>query len=106
MQACGGGGFSPGKLRNMLLGLEKKRKEEEEELGSTYNLRSQALQSDEAGKLFMLISCFLGSSILRRRQQNRKENEASIRGRGFVFFTSSAASQRRCNFYINYFVLV
>ncbi|XP_022154297.1 uncharacterized protein LOC111021589 isoform X2 [Momordica charantia] len=35
----------------MLLGLEKKRKEEEEELelGSTYNLSSQALQIDEAG---------------------------------------------------------
>lgn len=61
VQASGGGGFSPGKLRNMLLGLEKKRKEEEEELelGSTYNLTSQALQIDEAGNLFMLISCFL-----------------------------------------------
>ncbi|KAA0035976.1 hypothetical protein IC582_024160 [Cucumis melo] len=48
-QPPGGGGFSPGKLRNMLLGLEKKRKEEEEELGSIYDLRSQALQIDEAG---------------------------------------------------------
>lgn len=43
----------------MLLGLEKKRKEEEEELGSTYDLRSQPLPIDEAGKLKMLRICFL-----------------------------------------------
>lgn len=40
----------------MLLGLEKKRKEEEEELGSIYDLRSQALQIDEAGKFSF---CFM-----------------------------------------------
>ncbi|KDP29475.1 hypothetical protein JCGZ_19304 [Jatropha curcas] len=45
-----GGGFSPGKLRNMLLGVEKKRREEEEEeVDSAYNLRSQSSHLDEAG---------------------------------------------------------
>ncbi|XP_050373472.1 uncharacterized protein LOC126791111 [Argentina anserina] len=37
----GSGGFSPGKLRNMLLGVEKKRKEQEGS-DSTFNLKSQA----------------------------------------------------------------
>eukprot|EP00257_Ricinus_communis_P016297 XP_015574435.1 flocculation protein FLO11 isoform X1 [Ricinus communis] len=36
-----GGGFSPGKLRTMLLGVEKKRKQEEDEFDSAYNFRSQ-----------------------------------------------------------------
>ncbi|PRQ41361.1 putative remorin [Rosa chinensis] len=40
-QVGGGGGFSPGKLRTMLLGVEKKRKEQEDSV-STFNLRSQA----------------------------------------------------------------
>ncbi|WVZ24078.1 hypothetical protein V8G54_002622 [Vigna mungo] len=44
----GGGGFSPGKLRNMLLGVEKKRKEEEE-LDSTFTTRSQNSDMDESG---------------------------------------------------------
>ncbi|KAK7368572.1 hypothetical protein VNO80_10599 [Phaseolus coccineus] len=44
----GGGGFSPGKLRNMLLGVEKKRKEEEE-LDSTFTPRSQNSDMDESG---------------------------------------------------------
>ncbi|KAI4357132.1 hypothetical protein L6164_001099 [Bauhinia variegata] len=44
----GGAGFSPGKLRNMLLGAEKKRKEEEE-LGSTFTSRSQNSDNDESG---------------------------------------------------------
>ncbi|XP_061342453.1 uncharacterized protein LOC133288657 isoform X2 [Gastrolobium bilobum] len=44
----GGGGFSPGKLRSMLLGVEKKRKEEEE-IGSTFNTRSQISDMDECG---------------------------------------------------------
>lgn len=44
----GGGGFSPGKLRSMLLGVEKKRKEEEE-LDSTLTTRSQNSDMDESG---------------------------------------------------------
>lgn len=40
-QQGNGGGFSPGKLRTMLLGVEKKQKEEEE-LETTFALRSQA----------------------------------------------------------------
>ncbi|RDX79781.1 Remorin 4.1, partial [Mucuna pruriens] len=44
----GGGGFSPGKLRSMLLGVEKKRKEEEE-LDSTFTTRSQNSDMDESG---------------------------------------------------------
>ncbi|XP_050210769.1 uncharacterized protein LOC126661056 [Mercurialis annua] len=40
----GGGGLSPGKLRSMLLGVEKKRKNEEEELQSAYTFRSLASQ--------------------------------------------------------------
>ncbi|XP_047163842.1 uncharacterized protein LOC124833403 isoform X1 [Vigna umbellata] len=44
----GGGGFSPGKLRNMLLGVEKKRKGEEE-LDSTFTTRSQNSDMDESG---------------------------------------------------------
>lgn len=44
----GVGGFSPGKLRSMLLGVEKKRKEEEE-LDSTLTTRSQNSDMDESG---------------------------------------------------------
>ncbi|KAK7399854.1 hypothetical protein VNO78_11048 [Psophocarpus tetragonolobus] len=44
----GGGGFSPGKLRSMLLGVEKKRKEEEE-LDSTFTTRSHNSDMDESG---------------------------------------------------------
>ncbi|KAJ9175341.1 hypothetical protein P3X46_013906 [Hevea brasiliensis] len=44
-----GGRFSPGKLRSMLLGVEKKRKEDEEEVESGYSLRSQSSQLDESG---------------------------------------------------------
>ncbi|KAK7319201.1 hypothetical protein RJT34_03919 [Clitoria ternatea] len=44
----GGGGFSPGKLRSMLLGVEKKRREEEE-LDSTFTTRSQNSDMDESG---------------------------------------------------------
>lgn len=57
----------------MLLGLEKKRKEEEEELGSTYDLRSQALRIDEAGKPFvcsLFCMCFLESFILSLYERN------------------------------------
>ncbi|XP_042501815.1 uncharacterized protein LOC122079427 isoform X2 [Macadamia integrifolia] len=43
-----GGGFSPGKLRSMLLGIEKKRKEEEE-LESTCSLRSEVTEMDNRG---------------------------------------------------------
>ncbi|KAL6350240.1 hypothetical protein AAG906_004185 [Vitis piasezkii] len=43
-----GGGFSPGKLRTMLLGVEKKRKEEEG-LDSNFSLRSQASEVDDGG---------------------------------------------------------
>lgn len=46
-----GGGFSPGKLRTMLLGVEKKRKEEEG-LDSNFSLRSQASEVDDGGVLF------------------------------------------------------
>ncbi|XP_019464692.1 PREDICTED: uncharacterized protein LOC109363001 isoform X1 [Lupinus angustifolius] len=42
----GRGGFSPGKLRNMLLGVEKRRKEEKE-IHSTFTMRSQNI--DESG---------------------------------------------------------
>ncbi|KAI4313358.1 hypothetical protein L6164_026344 [Bauhinia variegata] len=44
----GGGGFSPGKLRNMLLGVDRKRKEEEE-VDSTFTSRSQNSDIDESG---------------------------------------------------------
>lgn len=44
----GGGGLSPGKLRNMLLGVEKQRKEEQD-IESTCTLRSQPFDTDEAG---------------------------------------------------------
>ncbi|KAK7260525.1 hypothetical protein RIF29_26641 [Crotalaria pallida] len=44
----GGGGFSPGKLRNMLLGVEKRRKEEEE-IHSTFTMRSHNSDMDESG---------------------------------------------------------
>ncbi|KAL9328984.1 hypothetical protein ACSQ67_003987 [Phaseolus vulgaris] len=57
-----GGGFSPGKLRNMLLGVEKKRKEEEE-LDSTFT-RSQNSDMDESVVRLLLfdISVTGGSS--------------------------------------------
>ncbi|XP_052206010.1 uncharacterized protein LOC127810521 [Diospyros lotus] len=50
----GGGGLSPGKLRSMLLGVEKKRKDKEEpqdeELeSSSYSLRSQVSETDDSG---------------------------------------------------------
>ncbi|KAJ6988358.1 hypothetical protein NC653_021320 [Populus alba x Populus x berolinensis] len=47
----GGGGLSPGKLRSMLLGVEKKRnqQEQEEELESSYACRSQLNHLDETG---------------------------------------------------------
>lgn len=44
----GGGGFSPGKLRSMLLGVEKKRKQEEE-LDSNFTPRSRDSDMDESG---------------------------------------------------------
>ncbi|KAA8532327.1 hypothetical protein F0562_032418 [Nyssa sinensis] len=44
----GSGGLSPGKLRTMLLGVEKKRKEEEE-LESTFSLRSQVSEIHDSG---------------------------------------------------------
>lgn len=50
----GNGGFSPGKLRSMLLGVEKKRKEEEE-VDSTFTPGSQNPDMDESGMLFCVI---------------------------------------------------
>ncbi|XP_004297777.1 PREDICTED: uncharacterized protein LOC101302745 [Fragaria vesca subsp. vesca] len=47
-QVGGGGGFSPGKLRTMLLGVEKKRKEQGDS-ESTFNLRSQASEFEGNG---------------------------------------------------------
>ncbi|KAJ6324239.1 hypothetical protein OIU76_011527 [Salix suchowensis] len=44
----GGGGLSPGKLRSMLLGVEKRRKQQEE-LESAYAFRSQLNHLDETG---------------------------------------------------------
>ncbi|KAK6921425.1 Remorin, C-terminal [Dillenia turbinata] len=45
-----GGGFSPGKLRSMLMGVEKRRREEEElELDSTFSLRSAVSQFNDRG---------------------------------------------------------
>ncbi|KAL8103397.1 hypothetical protein AgCh_027825 [Apium graveolens] len=44
-QGSGGGGFSPGKLRSMLMGVEKLRKQErpqeDDEMDSSFDLRSQ-----------------------------------------------------------------
>jgi hypothetical protein len=47
----GGGGLSPGKLRSMILGVEKKRnqQEQEEELESSNAFRSQLNHLDETG---------------------------------------------------------
>ncbi|KAF9624087.1 hypothetical protein IFM89_007785 [Coptis chinensis] len=44
-----GGGFSPVKLRNMLLGIDKKRRAEEQQLESTDSLRSQVPATDDQG---------------------------------------------------------
>lgn len=41
-----GGGFSPGKLRAMLLGVEKRRQDEEEELEARFSLRSDLGELD------------------------------------------------------------
>ncbi|KAF7820352.1 Remorin 4.1 [Senna tora] len=57
----GGGGFSPGKLRNMLMGVEKKRKEEEE-LDSTFTSRSHYSDVDESGRNFFLYISITGGS--------------------------------------------
>ncbi|XP_022776491.1 uncharacterized protein LOC111318105 [Durio zibethinus] len=46
----GGGGFSPAKLRTMLLGVENKRKQEEQEVESSIDLRSQLSHLDDAGE--------------------------------------------------------
>ncbi|KAI4385830.1 hypothetical protein MLD38_003823 [Melastoma candidum] len=46
---CAGGGLSPGKLRNMLLGSDKRRKEVEDLDPSGFNLRSQLNQANESG---------------------------------------------------------
>ncbi|XVF85514.1 hypothetical protein PTKIN_Ptkin17bG0123500 [Pterospermum kingtungense] len=46
----GGGGFSPAKLRTMLLGVEKKRKQQEEEVESSIDLRSQLSHLDDTGE--------------------------------------------------------
>jgi len=51
----GVGGFSPGKLRNMLMGMEKKRKEEEE-LDYTFTSRSYNSDIDESGLVVFLVS--------------------------------------------------
>ncbi|XWS34420.1 hypothetical protein CRYUN_Cryun21dG0037100 [Craigia yunnanensis] len=45
----GGGGFSPAKLRTMLLGVEKKRKQQEE-VESSIDLRSQLSHLDDTGE--------------------------------------------------------
>jgi len=42
--------LSPGKLRSMLLGVEKRRKQQEEELESAYAFRSQLNHLDETGR--------------------------------------------------------
>ncbi|XP_078177930.1 remorin family protein isoform X1 [Carex rostrata] len=44
-----GGGFSPKKLRAMLLGVEKRRKEDEEEIESKFTLKSEA--GDRGGSI-------------------------------------------------------
>lgn len=67
-QGSGGGGLSPGKLRSMLMGVEKKRKqgrpqedEAAEELDSNFSLRSQDFEIHDNGNththffLFFLI---------------------------------------------------
>ncbi|KAK4280100.1 hypothetical protein QN277_011770 [Acacia crassicarpa] len=53
-----GGGFSPGKLRNMLMGVEKKRKDEDE-LDSTFTSRSHISDNDESGVVALLGFKFL-----------------------------------------------
>lgn len=57
-----GGGLSPGKLRSMLMGVEKKRKqgrpqegEEAEEHDSTFSLRSQVLEIHDNGTQICII---------------------------------------------------
>ncbi|KAL0927256.1 hypothetical protein M5K25_001419 [Dendrobium thyrsiflorum] len=47
--ATPGGGFSPGKLRAMLLGVEKRRKDEEEELEARFSLRSDLGEAENRG---------------------------------------------------------
>ncbi|XVE74616.1 hypothetical protein DITRI_Ditri12bG0031700 [Diplodiscus trichospermus] len=46
----GGGGLSPAKLRTMLLGAEKKRKQEEQEVESSVDLRCQLSHHDDTGE--------------------------------------------------------
>ncbi|KAI4379054.1 hypothetical protein MLD38_005398 [Melastoma candidum] len=46
---CAGGGLSPGKLRNMLLGSDKRRREVEDLDPSGFNLRSQLNEANESG---------------------------------------------------------
>lgn len=67
----GGGGFSPGKLRSMLLGVEKKRKQEEE-LDSNFTSRSQHSDMDESGMIFHVIFCFcfLVNTMLLRNSES------------------------------------
>lgn len=52
------GGFSPRKLRSMLLGVEKKRKEEEV-VDSTFSLRSDANEIDDRGEDLKKLVSFL-----------------------------------------------
>ncbi|KAL2906867.1 Remorin 4.1 [Bienertia sinuspersici] len=52
----GGGGLSPAKLRSMLMGVEKKRRELLEEVDSSYSLRSQNSSIDDPGSDFT-VSC-------------------------------------------------
>lgn len=44
-----GGGFSPGKLRIMLRGVDNKKRKEEDEFESNLNLRSQGTEFDDPG---------------------------------------------------------
>ncbi|RWV86419.1 hypothetical protein GW17_00051688 [Ensete ventricosum] len=54
----GGGGFSPGRLRAMLLGVETKRKERED-LEANFSLRSESSESDDRRKNLSLLSCYV-----------------------------------------------
>ncbi|KAL8091015.1 hypothetical protein AgCh_040197 [Apium graveolens] len=68
-EGSGGGGLSPGKLRSMLMGVEKlRRPQEDEEMDSSFDLRSQdfeihdndtaTLTRDNLRRLFLYINKF------------------------------------------------
>lgn len=53
-----GGGFSPGKLRAMLLGVEKRRQDEKEELEARFSLTSDLGEAEDRREISMHIYIF------------------------------------------------